>query len=52
MNVIELQQNTLNRSRMSWTWSEKSVGQHNIKVIAYDEDGNAVEDEIKVWKFF
>lgn len=36
----------------SWTWSEKSVGQHNIKVIAYDEDGNAVEDEIKVWKFF
>jgi len=32
----------------SWLWSEFAVGWHEIKVIAYDYEGNKTEDKIKV----
>ena len=37
-----------------WMWVEKTPFRfrHTIKVIAYDNEGNSVSDEITVWKFF
>ncbi|HEC80948.1 MAG TPA: PKD domain-containing protein, partial [Thermoplasmatales archaeon] len=35
-----------------WTWSEKTFGQHDVRVVAYDVAGNQAEDSIVVWKFF
>ena len=35
----------------NWTWNEKTIGRHTIKVIAYDDEGNSASDEIEVWKF-
>ena len=35
----------------TWTWTEKTIGRHTIKVVAYDDEGNSASDEIKVWKF-
>ncbi len=32
-----------------WLWNETSIGKHEIKVIAYDFDGNIAIDEKKVW---
>ncbi len=32
----------------SWLWSEFAIGKHQIKVIAYDNDGNRAQDEIDV----
>jgi hypothetical protein len=33
----------------SWVWSQRSFGAHMIKVLAYKNNKNAI-DEIKVWK--
>jgi len=35
----------------NWTWSERKVGKHTIKVIAYDLQGNSASKEIEVRKF-
>jgi len=32
----------------SWLWNEFAIGEHEIKVIAYDSAGNKVEDKINV----
>jgi hypothetical protein len=32
----------------TWFWSEKSIGQHSLHVIAYDEEGHTATDEITV----
>ena len=32
----------------SWLWNEFAIGRHEIKVIAYDNEGNKVEDKINV----
>ena len=31
-----------------WLWNEYAVGNHEIKVMAYDSKGNKVEDIISV----
>ena len=36
----------------NWTWSQKILGKHTIKVTAYDKAGNSASDEITVWKLF
>ncbi|HEC82487.1 MAG TPA: hypothetical protein ENI53_01195 [Thermoplasmatales archaeon] len=36
-------------SPFQWTWKEIAIGKHEIKVIAYNENGKA-EDSIEVWK--
>jgi len=35
-----------------WTWNEIAFGDHEIKIIAYDHNGNNASKEITVWKFF
>lgn len=35
-----------------YTWSEKKIGKHTIKVIAYDFDGSSDTKEIEVYKLF
>jgi hypothetical protein len=35
----------------NWTWTQKTVGKHVIKVIAYDAEGNSFSKEIEVRKF-
>ncbi len=35
----------------SWSWSQRSLGSHLIKVIAYKND-KSVTNELKVWKIF
>lgn len=35
----------------SWSWSQRSLGSHLIKVIAYKND-KSVSNELKVWKIF
>jgi len=34
-----------------WTWNEKQIGKHTIKVVAYDFEGNSDSKEIVVYKF-
>lgn len=36
----------------SWLWGEKAFFRHTVKVVAYDNTGNNVSEEIYVWKFF
>ncbi|MCJ7570852.1 MAG: PKD domain-containing protein [Candidatus Thermoplasmatota archaeon] len=36
----------------SWSWNVFSFGQHNLRVIAYDNARNTRSEEIMVWKFF
>ncbi|MCD6468765.1 MAG: PKD domain-containing protein [Thermoplasmata archaeon] len=35
-----------------WRWSEKTFGQHDVRVVAYDNAGNSATTEMSVWKFF
>ncbi|KYK23895.1 hypothetical protein AYK21_01925 [Thermoplasmatales archaeon SG8-52-2] len=35
----------------NWTWTERKIGKHTIKVIAYDIEGNSASKEIEVRKF-
>ena len=34
-----------------WKWDEFAIGRYEVKVIAYDEEGNKAEDEIDVMIF-
>ncbi len=36
----------------SWTWDEKVLFRHSIKIIAYDNAGNFATKQKIVWKFF
>ncbi len=38
-------------SPYQWLWDERTFGRHEIKAIAYDEEGNKAEDEIDVTIF-
>lgn len=31
-----------------WLWNEKAIGRDEMKVIAYDNEGNTATDEIEV----
>ena len=57
MDRIELYIDDVLRGNMtdypySWTWTDKSFSQHDIKIIAYDKAQNSVIEEIHVSKFF
>ena len=32
-----------------WLWDEKAIGRHEIKVVAYDNEGNTASDSQEVW---
>ena len=34
-----------------WLWDERTFGRHEIKVIAYDKEGNTTSDSQEVWIF-
>jgi hypothetical protein len=36
----------------NWTWTQRTVGKHVIKIVAYDTYGNSFAKEIQVRKFF
>ncbi len=36
-------------SPYEWAWSEKTIGKHTIKVIAYDKAGNKISEEREVF---
>jgi len=42
---------TLDSEPFLWTWNEKTIGKHTIKLIAYDSEGNSDFKEIIVYKF-
>ncbi len=42
---------TVTSEPFNWTWNEKTIGRHTIKIVAYDDEGNSASDEIEVWKF-
>jgi len=44
-------QTTFTTEPYNWTWTQKTVGKHVIKVVAYDTDGNSFSKEIEVRKF-
>jgi len=44
-------QTTFTNEPYNWTWTQKTVGKHVIKVIAYDSDGDSFSKEIEVRKF-
>jgi len=35
----------------SWLWDEFAMGEHELKIIAYDNKGNEAQDEVKVMIF-
>jgi len=43
---------TLTEQPYNWTWSQRTIGKHIIKVIAYDFNGDTASKEIEVHKFF
>ena len=51
--VDDLHRWTDNNAPYDWRWrlSSHIKHKHTIKVIAYDDEGNVVSDEIKVWRF-
>ena len=38
-------------SPYEWFWNEFAFGNHEIKAIAYDNEGSNTSDEITVWRF-
>ena len=44
-------QATLTEQPYNWTWSQRSIGKHILKVIAYDFNGDSASKEIEVNKF-
>ena len=47
-NVLK---NTDYNESYQWLWNEFAIGEHEIKVIAYDKKGNKAEDKINVMIF-
>jgi hypothetical protein len=43
-------QATLTEQPYNWTWSQRSIGKHTLKVIAYDFNGDFASKEIEVTK--
>lgn len=38
-------------SPYEWIWDERTFGTHEIKVVAYDNEGNTAVDSQEVWIF-
>lgn len=36
----------------SWIWNELAAGTHEIKVVAYDDEGEGASDEVRILKLF
>ena len=49
--IDDILKNTDTEALYSWTWNEKAIGRHEIKVIAYDNKGNKAEDKIDLITF-
>jgi hypothetical protein len=49
--VLFRSKTTFTTEPYNWTWTQKTVGKHVIKVIAYDAEGNSFSKEIEVRKF-
>ena len=43
-------QETRESAPFTWAWNEKTVGNHILKIIAYDTDGFSVRDEREVFR--
>jgi hypothetical protein len=43
-------QATITTEPYNWTWTQKTIGKHVIKVVAYGFDGDSASKEIEVWK--
>jgi hypothetical protein len=43
-------QATLTNEPYNWTWTQKTVGKHVIKVVAYSSDGTAFSKQVEVRK--
>lgn len=50
--IDDVLQVTLTSQPYNWTWSQRSLGKHVIKVIAYDFNGDIASKELEVFKFF
>ena len=37
-----------NSSPYEWLWNEFTIGKHEIRAIAYNDEGNKVEDKINI----
>ncbi len=42
---------TDNESPYSWVWDEKAIGWHEIKVVAYDDEKERVEERMNIFIF-
>ena len=40
---------TVDTQPYSYTWDETVVGKHRIKIMAYDDEGDAIIDEREIW---
>jgi len=49
--IDDILKNTDTEALYNWTWNEKAIGRHEIKVIAYDNEGNEAEDKMEVMIF-
>ncbi len=49
--IDDVLQATLTEQPYNWTWSQRTIGKHVIKVIAYDVNGDTASKEIEVSKF-
>jgi hypothetical protein len=49
--IDDVLQATITTEPYTWTWSQKTIGKHVIKVIAYDFEGDSASKEIEVMKF-
>ncbi len=46
--VDDVLKNTDNYPPYQWLWNEFAFGNHELKVIAYDNGGNTAKDKIEV----
>jgi len=46
--IDDVLKSTYTESPYEWTWNEFVIGVHEIKVVAYDNEGNKAEDEMNV----
>jgi hypothetical protein len=42
---------TVTTEPYNWTWTQRTVGKHVIKIVAYDAEGNSASKELEVTKF-
>ena len=49
--IDDVLKETIESKPYIWTWDEKTIGKHTIKVIAYDFEGNTDSKDLVVYKF-